>query len=445
MLKKLLYGSTEIGINAVEVFIRLHLLVFYSKYVGLSTSSAGIAISISILWDAAIDPWIGRMSDQFRSQFGSRIHLVLAGAIGTTLSLVALFNPPHFESQTSSWFFLLLVSLIFNTSYGLFSIPYAAMIGDYQMSREERSSTIAYRFVFSNIGAILGIGIPGYFLQKTEVGAYQNSVWFIAIAVMTFALTGSLKPPPKFKASDIEQQNSSAAKKHPLLLAFSNRPFFLLLLAYCLINIAMTVNSSAALYFYRIRIQISEAEIQNVLLLFMLFFSASIPVWIKLAQKFEAKRTLLLGAGLLGIFEIITFPLLPVGQVQPIYIWACGVGGILAGSSVLLDSILSDTIDFDHALTKQEKFGLYFGIWKFGSKSSRAASLLITGLALDWANVAFPDIDTNHRLAILFGPGVGVFILFAVALAGFYPLNEKKCLQIKRILNLRKDRHNANA
>jgi GPH family glycoside/pentoside/hexuronide:cation symporter len=203
------------------------------------------------------------------------------------------------------------------------------------------------------------------------------------------------------------------------------------------VNIGITMSTSMALYFYRLRMQLAEKEVQNVLLLFFLVFSLSIPVWILIAKKTGRKRALLLGAVLLGISNFIIYPWLPTGDAVKAYLFASVLGGFLIGSDVLLESILTDVVDYDHLRSGQERFGLYFGIWKFVTKFSRAFSLLLIGFLLDWANVAFPDPETSSRLSMIFGPGVGLFFLLAALALLPYPLTEEKCLEIKMALEQR--------
>ncbi len=433
LVEKILYGSVETGVSAVEFFIRLHLLVYYSKDLGLAPAWVGVALSIAILWDAAVDPWIGRLSDEFKNKKGTRIHLVLAGAIATALTLFALYHPPlpSLPSAGSKWLYLLVMSLIFNTSHTLFSIPYSAMVGDYTRDRDERSRFIAWRLVFANVGGVLGIAIPGYFLTHSDSNAYGSSSWIVAMIVLAVAFLGSLAPPPLRKETAIAVHTG----RHPLLQAFSNRAFAVLLLANLVMNVALTLNSSMALYYYRMRLALSEGEIQNVLLLFLLIFSLSIPLWILVGKKIGRKATLILGAVLIGVTNCFIYPLLPSGNAQAAYLWASGLGGLLVGCAVLLESVLTDVIDYDHFLFNQERFGLYFGVWKFSAKLSRAFAVLLAGLYLDWANVTFPDPDTNSRLGLAFGPGVGFFFVLAGLILFAYPLNEKKYAEVKAALD----------
>ncbi len=432
LAQKTLYGCAEAGSNAVETFIRLHLLVFYSKIMGLPTSWVGIALAIAILWDAAIDPWMGRVSDEFKAQKGTRIHLMLIGVICTGLTLWALYHPPALSQPLHLWFYLLGASLFLNTSLTLFTIPYLAMAGDYTADRNARAGFIAWRFVFSNVGAILGIAIPGHFLSIGASDAYSQATWLLVLFVLFAGFLCSLAPPPLRKEPPQEAKLGPA--RHPLWEAFHNKAFLWVVLASIVVNIGLTINTSVALYYYRMRLQLSEKEIQNVLLLFFLVFSLSVPLWIWISRLWGRKRSLMIGAFLIGTTNLVIYQWLPPGNAMMAYIWASGLGGLLVGSAVILESVLTDVVDYDHWKHGRERLGLYFGIWKFSSKFSRAFSLLLVGLLLDWANVAFPDVDTTSRLAWIFSLGVGAFFLLAMVFLIPYPLTEQQCAEIKKKL-----------
>ena len=63
------YAFAEIGQNLVETAIRIYLLIYYTDVVGLNARLAGIAVGLSLVWDACIDPVMGAISDRTRHRF----------------------------------------------------------------------------------------------------------------------------------------------------------------------------------------------------------------------------------------------------------------------------------------------------------------------------------------------------------------------------------------
>ncbi|MEI7974075.1 MAG: MFS transporter, partial [Bdellovibrio sp.] len=118
--------------------------------------------------------------------------------------------------------------------------------------------------------------------------------------------------------------------------------------------------------------------------------------------------------GAIGLFFLVSigFPLLPVQNFLLSLALASLVGGFLVGSSVLIETSLTDILE----KTPEPAYGLAFGLWRFGTKISRAIGSLIAGPLLAWASVEAPNLQTSERLGILFGPAVGIFFLFAALL-----------------------------
>src|SRR6185312_8038669 len=342
-------------------------------------------------------------------------------------------------TQQMKWLYLLGMGLLFNTSYTLFSIPYTAMVGDFSSDRQERGKLIAWRMVFSNIGAFCGIIAPGYYLSRNYPDAYQQASWVLAMLVLFATFVGSFSLTRNDPDEDIDRTD---VKFEPpiwekLKATFHNKPFFSLVGAFFVVNMGLTINSAAALFYYRLRLQFNEEQIRNVLVIFLAVFSISIPLWVWIGKKWGRKYALIAGALIFGVSSFFIYPLLPVGNALAAYLWASTFGGLVVGSYVLAESILTDVVDYDTVKTREENFGFYFGLWKFTAKFSRALALLITGLLLDWSNVDFPDPETPKRIALAFGPAVGIFFVIAAVILMPFGLTEDRCRKVKEILQRR--------
>jgi GPH family glycoside/pentoside/hexuronide:cation symporter len=399
--QKYLYGWAELGINALDVFLRVHLLSFFVDIVQAPIKGVGFVMALTIFWDAAIDPLVGMYSDRFFKKARSRMILVLIGGVFSALFFYALFHPPSLPDETSKLVFLLVVSVLLSTATTFLSVPYAAMINDFAVDAVERKKLLASKLILGNLGLFLGIGVAGYFLTQNPTSAYSKTselicmVMLICLFVSSFTKTG-VPPAPNFQ------------KTSPIKEIFLNKNFFWLLAGFLILNVALTFNSSSALFYYRLKLKLSEAEIQNVLLLFMFIFTLSIPFYFLLSRWFSPKWILFVAAGTLGLSNGFIYPWLNEGMYTQTLIWASAWGGALAGSAALLELMMNQLGE-----AYPDHFGFIYGLWKFISKVSRSLSMYFAGLLLDWANVSFPDADTGERLGTLFGPIVGFVILAA--------------------------------
>jgi GPH family glycoside/pentoside/hexuronide:cation symporter len=171
--------------------------------------------------------------------------------------------------------------------------------------------------------------------------------------------------------------------------------------------------------------------------------AASIVGWILISRRTGKKMPAFWGILLLGIGTCIGYPLFPPGQILPV-VFAGIIGGILVGSVFLLDATVADIVDYDELKTREHREGVYFGFWRMGSKLARALGLALSGLLLDWTGfdpkAAEQSSETSFGLALIFGPGVGVFFIIAALIYLAMPLTKEKIQIVSRRLRQREQR-----
>ena len=151
-----------------------------------------------------------------------------------------------------------------------------------------------------------------------------------------------------------------------------------------------------------------------MLIIFILVWSASAVLWVKIADRFGKDLPATLGIVGLGLMTAFAYPLFPAGQLAgPIA--AAVLGGFFTGCILLFDSYVADAADIDRAQTGESREGLYFGVWKFGIKASRGVAVVLSGFllaAIGYEAGQLPSETVKFRIALLFGPVVGsIFVL----------------------------------
>ena len=74
---RLLYSSGVVNYALKDAAFGAFILFYYKQVLGLSGTLTGIAIAISIIWDAVSDPLVGAWSDNLRTRWGRRHPLML--------------------------------------------------------------------------------------------------------------------------------------------------------------------------------------------------------------------------------------------------------------------------------------------------------------------------------------------------------------------------------
>jgi len=443
------YAVAEIGITAVQLFSQIYLLKYYTEIIGLQASLAGLALSLSVVWDAVSDPLMGSISDRTRSRWGRRRPYLFLGGIFLSLSVLVLFSPPQLDSQTGKFLYLLFAYVLVNTAMTVLSVPHIALGGELTFLRDDRTSVFGWRLFFSNLGMVVGMVVPALVLSSygdesnpqnvqtsRVVGAQIVSVTIFATSMISFFVTKNA----------VSTKSLETTKESPFFTSFlsvlRNKAFLPLFFAFVIATIGRTFNSAIALYYYEYRLLLKESIVVTAILLpFFFFLILSIPLWVRLSGSFGKKIPAFWGIFGLGVLTMIAYPLFPPGEVYPPLLVAF-FGGIFAGSILILDSILTDVVDYDELKSKEHREGLYFGFWKMGTKLSQAVGIALTGFLLDaigfQAGASTQSPEIGLRLALIFGPGVGFFFVLGSLVFLFFPLTDEKHLRVQKILLRRK-------
>jgi len=444
---KLGYGAAEFGVVAVETLLQIYLLKFYNTVVGLPAAWTGLALALAIVWDAVSDPLMGGLSDRTRSRWGKRRPYIMPGALALAVGFVLLFNPPTLDGHVFQFLFLLVTYVFVNTAMTVVSVPHLALGGEISFDRDERTEVFGYRRVVSVFGSVLGLTLPAIVLaalgggespaleqRSRDLASWLLTVPIVLSAVVTVYATRGLD-----RVDDGPRQTMSVRSLFRGQLQVLRNPAFVpLLLAFVVAAIGRAINASIGLYYYEFRLGLSEERtVGYVLLPFFLFFLVSIAGWVWASKRYGKRVPALVGVGGLGVLTIVVYPLFPPGSlVGPIGM--AFVGGLLAGAIVLLDSMVADVVDHDELRTGRKREGLYFGVWKMGTKLSRAIGLGLAGLLLGVIgfdeNAVTQGPEVGLRLAILFGPVVGLFFLAGGWVLTRAPLTDARHRRVQELL-----------
>ena len=113
-------------------------MLFYTKSLGLDPTWAGLAMSLSVFWEAVTEPVMGHISDNTRSSWGRRHPYILIGGLLMALCFYLIWTVPDFSrgSQMGIFWYLVAMNLLLRTGLTMFFIPYMAlgfeMCDDYQ-------------------------------------------------------------------------------------------------------------------------------------------------------------------------------------------------------------------------------------------------------------------------------------------------------------------------
>jgi len=288
-----------------------------------------------------------------------------------------------------------------------------------------------------NLGTVIAAALPAAFLADGE-GRTVDAMGPFSLVVGLLVVASALW---SWWSTRSVRFLVTPARDRGLLVeigaALANRAFRPLVVAYVVATIGIGLNGALALYYYRYRLELDDRDVQIMVAVLMVVFTLSILFWVQLSKRKGKLRPVVCGVAALGVATSALYLLLPPGNfVLPLVLGAVGLGSLI-GCIVLIESLLTDVIDYDSVSTGVRRSGVFFGVWRFAAKLARAAAVGGVGVVLEWTGFV-PNVGqtaaVSLRLALLFGPGFGFLFVAASALLACYRFDDHKQRQVRRIL-----------
>jgi glycoside/pentoside/hexuronide:cation symporter, GPH family len=152
------YG--ENGVNDIATPV-------YNMILGVSPALIGTVLMLMRLWDAITDPIMGYVSDNWKGKFGRRKPFLLIGSLLMSVAYPLIwFASPEWTEQSKTIYFFCL-SIIFFTSYTIYSVPFRALATEMTPDYEERTTIRIYSAFFNKVFMLM---LPWIFpLTQTEL------------------------------------------------------------------------------------------------------------------------------------------------------------------------------------------------------------------------------------------------------------------------------------
>ena len=367
-----LYGLMGLPLAFVALPLYVVLPNYYAREFGMPLATLGLVLLGARLFDAFIDPLLGRWSDHL---FGRSTQAVLrwgfVAAVVLGLGFALLFFPPTRDVPSLvAWATacLMLTYLAYST-LSILHQSWGAMLGG---DEAKRSRVVAWREGLGLVGVVIASVAPVAFGLPVT-----TALFFMALAVGWWAWSRAVRPTTASAASGHQPiTGTGTGTVNSLWLPFS-RPGFRALLAVFVVNgIASAIPATLILFFVQDRLQAPAATEPLFLGSYFLSAALTIPIWLKVVKRIGLARTWGLGM-LLSISVFVFAAQLGAGDVAA-FVLVCALSGVALGTDLALPgALLAGTIAANGDRGQAE--GAYFGWWNFATKLNLA---LAAGVAL---------------------------------------------------------------
>jgi Na+/melibiose symporter-like transporter len=375
------YGLMGLPLAFVALPLYVLLPNYYAREFGVPIAMLGALLLGARLFDALIDPLLGRWSDRLVRRSSAPV-LRWAGLAAAVLGVgfALLFFPP---ALALSWLMAWALACLVLTYLGFSALTILHLSWGARLGGDEaqRARIVAWREGLGLLGVVLASVTP------LVLGlAATTTLLFIALALGWWAWSLARKPAPATtgddaKATRVGHPGKALVGPSSLWLPFSGSAFRALLAVYMVNGIASAVPATLILFFVQDRLQATPGMQPFFLGSYFLCAALAIPLWLKLVTRIGLARTW--GLGMLLAVAVFVFAAQLGSGDSLAFLLVCALSGVaLATDLALPAALLAGVIAASGDRGRAE--GAYFGWWNFATKLNLALAAGIALPALSW-------------------------------------------------------------
>ena len=408
-------GAIAITMNGIANFA----LLYYTSVLQLGAGMAGLALSISVLWDAVTDPLMGHLTDNTRSRWGRRMPYVLVGGLLLAPAFFVLWIMPVGAPVWLLFTLAVAASLLIRTLVTVFSIPYVALGFEVCPGYEDRSRlqgirtafNMAVNLVFGAFAWTLffqdGRGPDGARLDGTSLAgnyAVMGAVLSATVVVMVLLCVWANRDRAVDNRGERLEGNSLHAFRTDFGQIFTDRLAWRVFGFSAIALLGMLFVSQMQMFVYVFFMEFSPGEKTFVHGGGMVAAGFGALFQAVLTKTFDKKTAgyagmvigIAGGALLLSVFTLggldpqakwpvagVEIPVALLSFALGQWLWWCGAGMV----GPLAMSMVADLSEINFLRSGVRKDGGYSSVFTFLQKASMSFGLLLTGSLLAAAGI----------------------------------------------------------
>jgi GPH family glycoside/pentoside/hexuronide:cation symporter len=433
----LAYSNAYFADVSASQFISFLLFTFYFTIIGLNINWITLGFIVRAIFDIINIPLLGALSDRSKSKWGRRKPYIIAGIIPTCFLLIFLWTPPY-GSEILIFIYFLIMMILFEFFFNMFSLNQAALFPEMYQNLEERARANNLVQIIGIIALIFAYLAPSFFIPNYTDSKYAiNYIYagiFIAIIV---GITGAIFI--KFGIKERLEYLKDSEKAPQLLpsikISLKNKAFRINLIAcFCIYYVFGILPVISPLY-GRFVLKIESSFLLS-LLLGVSFISAVIFTlfWKYISMKFGVKNGMIIA---MITFIITLVPFMFISDIIGAFIAYVFIGLGLSGAMFFRVIAISAIIDEDELNTGIRREGVYMGGYVMINRLNIIIVFLSISLVFNligWTvfNPELANEQTIFGLRSLMFIFPAVILLIGVLSMTRFPINKEKYEYIKK-------------
>ena len=424
---------------------------YYETEIGLSSLLCGLGFVIYAIWNTINDPLVGYLTDRpfrFTKKWGRRFPWIIVGGIPWIISYVLIFTPPNVDSVGGEWIlfgWLTFTICLYDTFASICIVNYDSLFPDKFRSIIERRKVTGTRVPISVFGTVFGAILPPLFIVFGNKFSYiiqAGIVFIICLIALILLVPGSRDDKEcvdRYLAMCEEKIEKDSFFKE-FKIALKQKAFVAYIILFFLYQVMVRCMTASIPYAVRFVLKMEASAISWIMLAFLLGVLIAVPVWVKLANKLNDNRKVIIITGILTALFVspLIFVEVYIFAIITLFAWGLVQGGFWA----MLSPVFADTIDESVVETGERREGLYNGFLAFFARLAIAAQAfsfaithILTGFvegASTQSDLAVWGIHVHLAVIPMIGMLLGVLIFWRL-----YDLTPEKAkenqLKIKQL------------
>jgi len=410
------YASPLAGTQFMYMLVLVMFMNFATDTLLVAPGVIGTIFLAAKIWDAISDPLVGYWSDRTTHRFGRRRSWIVFSSLPFAVFTLMLWSPPRGLEGSALLVWLVVAVFGFYTAYTAYAVPQLALGAELSEQPSVRGRIFGARQIASSIGMLLAFVFGAPLVLRPEARDAVVMMAWIGAVVSALLILGSAVFLPRERD---DYHGRGGQSPYRAFRDVWNNPHARLLLFVYFIEVLGVGGTSAMTAYVLKYVTKAEDVVGVVFLAYTIPTILSIPVWVRLGERYERHKVWMFAMGLSCIgYGLIGFQ--GEGRIA-LMVFTSLVNGIAGGCGATLgQAIKADIVDYDEYQTGERKEGAYFATWNFAGKLGTGLMMALAGFALQ-ASGFEPNVEQTAltRGTILFLMGGAPFIGFVIGIIAF--------------------------
>ena len=445
--RKLAVGAGGFPVQNGGLIVQYMAQPIFQIFLGLNPALFGLAMTIPRIWDAFTDPFMGRISDRTKSRYGRRRPYVFLGSMAVALSFLTIWMVPQNMGETGTFLWLTATSVLFFTTFTVYSVPFNALVYEQTPDYHERTRLMFYFALFYNIGNLC----VNWYVPATNWSGFENSLvgarWIaLGLALIVFFGMGVL---PAIFGKELfyevaQKENKKIGFMKAIGQAASSKPMMGLVGIVFALNFCGTIAGSIAMYI--VIYYVMAGDVAGGLVLnawngtgFAIVGFLGIFVLRWLALKYGKRRAMFFVLYLTALGGIAKWYIFTPEYPHLLLLDAVLNGPVWVSLGVIVPSMIADLCDWDEYKFGERREGIISSVFTWITKFGTSFTFLVSGVALHFSGfdealgVDQPE-GTITALRVFFVGASVLAPLLAIFCLKLYNITEESAYNIREEL-----------